>query len=399
MMDIMQEGLIYSFDLAGDTGEFTTSTQDSNIAIAGLSLIRHQNELSVILLAGENPPNPPDSEILAKNILGSFNPAQGREEIVPSHDLSVQDRYLDGMVGFSQIIILTRLNLESNKHDVRYVNLDIGPSYVVLTDDKESIIGTSKKDQISILDKSLQGLKRYGQLFSALTSLVYLPIMFISEANRVIESTFVTGLYLNNESPDIKKAIKEFGVHKAQLHRVVKCFISFNTNNLVQEGGKSIDPPNFAFESTGFWRPLERHEIGTDKDGNPIVGKTWVERVDSYSVCSPDSFIIRNLPKTAQGIDPGVVYIVRSAAHAVDIYKVGLTRRSAEKRASELGASTGVPLPFGVLASWEVGNCSLVEQEVHGRLKKYRLNKNREFFRASLSTIVAAVEQTIADYQ
>ena len=142
---------------------------------------------------------------------------------------------------------------------------------------------------------------------------------------------------------------------------------------------------------------MEPNKIGTDKDGNSIVGQTWVERVDHYSTSNPESFIIQNIRGALKGDDPGVVYIVRSAAHGNDIYKVGLTRRNAKERAQELGTSTGVPLPFGVLASWEVVNCSLVEKEAHLRLKEYRVNKNREFFRVSLSTIVAAIEQTISD--
>ena len=397
LVDIMEEGLIYSFDLAGDTGEFTISTEGSNLAIAGVSLIRHENELSVILLAGENPPNPPDSEIPAKRELKSDYPVQGHEDIAPSPDLSIQDRYLDGMAEFSKVIILTRFDLEAKKHDVRSVNLDIGYSYLVFTDDKESLTGLTKEDLNNILEKSLSGLKRYGQLFSALTSLIYLPIIFVAEPDRVIDSKFVTELYINKQKHHIKKATKEFGKDTYQLHRIVKCLSSTDTNNLVQGGQRIIDPPNFSFESTGFWRPLEPNKIGTDKDGNSIVGKTWVERVDSYSTSSPESFIIQNIREVPKGDDPGVVYIVRSASHGNDIYKVGLTRRSAEERAHELGTSTGVPLPFGVLANWEVANCSLIEKEAHLRLKQYRVNKNREFFRASLSTIVAAVEQTISD--
>jgi hypothetical protein len=87
---------------------------------------------------------------------------------------------------------------------------------------------------------------------------------------------------------------------------------------------------------------------------------------------------------------------MRTFAHGNDLYKVGLTRRTASDRAAELGSSTGVPLPFEVLASWEVPDCGSIEKNVHRQLKQYRLSKRREFFRTSLSTIVAAVEQAIA---
>jgi hypothetical protein len=279
---------------------------------------------------------------------------------------------------------------------VRYIYQDIGYSYFVFTDDRESCAELTKEDQNYFLENSLRGLKRYGQLFSALTSLIYLPIIFISEPDRVVDSKFVTELYINRQKHRIKKATQEFGKDTYHLHRIVKCLSSTDTNDLVQSSQRIIDPPNFSFESVGFWKPLEPNKIGMDKNGNSIVGKTWVERVDSYSANSPESFIIQNIRGELKGDDPGVVYIVRSAAHGNDIYKVGLTRRSAKKRAQELGTSTGVPLAFGVLASWQVANCSLVEKEVHLRLKQYRVNKNREFFCVSLSTIVAAIEQTIS---
>ena len=137
------------------------------------------------------------------------------------------------MAGFSKVIVLTRFDLATKKHDVRSVNLDVGYSYQVLTDDKESLSGLTKEVLNNILDKSSNGLIRYGQLFSALTSLIYLPIIFVAEPHRVIDSKFVTELYINNQKHDIKQATKEFGKDTYQLHRIVKCLSSTDTNNLV----------------------------------------------------------------------------------------------------------------------------------------------------------------------
>ena len=88
---------------------------------------------------------------------------------------------------------------------------------------------------------------------------------------------------------------------------------------------------------------------------------------------------------------------MRSSAHGNDIYKVGLTRRSTRERAAEIGSSTGVPLPFEVLASWDVADCGKVESEVHKHLRQFRVNKKREFYRTSLSSIVATIERVIAN--
>ena len=87
--------------------------------------------------------------------------------------------------------------------------------------------------------------------------------------------------------------------------------------------------------------------------------------------------------------------VQRSPAHEVNVYKIGLTRRSVQKRAAELSASTSVPLPFGILAKWDVGDCARIEEEVHRRLAAYRINPRREFFRADLSVICETIEAVV----
>jgi hypothetical protein len=395
LTEVMEENKIYSYDLTGDTGEFAISNEGSTIAIAGVSMIRHDNELSIILLSGENPPNPPDEKITSE-VLEGAELFRGHENIKPDSDLSIKDRYLDGYNGFSKVLILTRLNLIRKKHDVRYINIDCGKSYSVITDDPEAYSELPYKKRVKLFKQSEKEFTRYDQAFSALASLIYLPVMFIAESESVIESKFVTSLFVNKRKHYVKKATKQFGKSNYHLHRIVKCMASKNTDNLVSRIKCDIDPPKFSFESKGFWKPLESNQIGTDKHGNSIVGKTWVERVDTYIVNSPDSFIISNQTKKIEGSDPGVIYILRSASHSNDIYKIGLTRRDLSMRAKEIGSTTGVPLPFGVLASWEVGNCRKVEKEVHSQLKDYRINTKREFFRVSLSAIVSTIHEIIS---
>ena len=398
LTDIMQEGVNYSFDVAGDTGEYAISTEGSRIAIAGLSMVRHANELSTILLAAENPTYPPDSDIQVFGSLDAHNLVEGRKDISPDESLSVKDRYLEGMQGFSMVFLFSRFDLDSRKHDVRYIHIDTGPSYIVFTDDTEVLVsGIPKENHEDLIKNSYNGLKRYSQMYSSLASLTYLPVMFIAEASRVVDTSFVTELKTSKQKQYVRKAAKEFGQQALQLHRNVRCLTSTNTDNLIINGRQIIDPPDFKFESKGFWKPIGANEIGEDRDGNPIVGKTWVERVESYAVKSPESFVIDNKPRIPVGNDPGVVYIMRSSAHGNDIYKVGLTRRTAHERAAEIGSSTGVPLSFEVLASWEVPDCGAVEKDVHKQLKQYRLSKRREFFQTSLSSIVAAVEQAISN--
>ena len=54
-----------------------------------------------------------------------------------------------------------------------------------------------------------------------------------------------------------------------------------------------------------------------------------------------------------------------------------------------------MPLPFGVLAQWEVGDCAGIEALIHERLAAYRVNERREFFRLPLRTIVAVINSVV----
>ena len=60
-----------------------------------------------------------------------------------------------------------------------------------------------------------------------------------------------------------------------------------------------------------------------------------------------------------------------------------------------LTSATGVPTPFEILAEWQTGNVAAVERETHRRLKPYRVNKRREFFRLQLSAIITIVQEVI----
>ena len=54
LKDLLREGVVYSYDMIDAPSDSLVSTEDSQLALLGISVVRHQDELSVILLAGEN---------------------------------------------------------------------------------------------------------------------------------------------------------------------------------------------------------------------------------------------------------------------------------------------------------------------------------------------------------
>lgn len=86
----------------------------------------------------------------------------------------------------------------------------------------------------------------------------------------------------------------------------------------------------------------------------------------------------------------GFIYIL-SNLEMDGVYKVGMTERSPHQRAAEISAATGVPQPFIVEYYAEVASPAFYEKMVHKKLADYRVSDSREFFRADIMTIVAAI--------
>ena len=204
---------------------------------------------------------------------------------------------------------------------------------------------------------------------------------------------FKTECFAKQSEKKVKDAVQRAGSGCCVNSTVIRCLAHAAIRGL--DGGTEIKPPEMAFQSEGYWKTLLPDEIGQDKDGTAIVGRSWVTRTETWSASKPQAFLVTRPAPAATGPDPGIVYVMRSDAHGLEIYKIGLTRRTTEERSRELSCATGVPLPFGILAQWEVGDCSAVEAEIHERLDAHRINDRREFFRLPLRTIVTVINSVV----
>ena len=82
----MDEGVLYEYTMAGDSDGSRLTNSNATLVIAGVSLVRHQYELSCVLVAGENPANPPDDSI---GLVDSTPAAKAKEKVVPHPDFEV----------------------------------------------------------------------------------------------------------------------------------------------------------------------------------------------------------------------------------------------------------------------------------------------------------------------
>jgi len=282
------------------------------------------------------------------------------------------------------------MDLARSTYDVRDVHLDAGPSFVVFTDDVAALPDAAADLVLS----QREGLKRYDDLFAAISSLIYLPALFIAEAQQVadrkVRDTTPSGERLPRDEERYRTTRQEGSLvlprsplpsHPRPRH----------PSGTLPSGGAA---PSTRF--SGYWRTLALARLERTRTGQLWSDERGCSGPDSWSVRNSTSFLVSAQPERLLGPDPGSIYLVRSAAHGNDVYKIGLTRRTVDERATELSRATGVPLPFDVLASWTVPDCTDAERRIHQALAACRLSPGREFFRESLPTIVLAIERVLA---
>jgi hypothetical protein len=92
----------------------------------------------------------------------------------------------------------------------------------------------------------------------------------------------------------------------------------------------------------------------------------------------------------------GIVYILSNPYFKEGIYKIGMTTRSAEKRAWEIYVqATGVPGQFKIEHKEFTFDCAGAEKKIHRRLRKKRINEYREFFDLDIDYAIKTMREEV----
>lgn len=161
----------------------------------------------------------------------------------------------------------------------------------------------------------------------------------------------------------------------------------------------TVQPKNLKIENSGYWQTLPPTKSGTDRGGNVVYGKTWVETQKSWYEMTNVEAELKN-PISVEvdaSADIGKVYVMRNAQHPKDTYKIGFTTKDSVERAAQLGGTSGQPDSFAIVQDWQVKNPRIVEKEVHNRLRAYRVNDRREFFRLDYREVRKCIEDVIKE--
>lgn len=398
-LQYMEDEVIYSYNGSHDPEELTFQCGDSSIfAVSGVSLVKHGSEVNVLMLAGEKC----DLAEKTAEIEASFAQVANsplKPHILPADDLERRAVPLVEGTSLWKTIVMCRIDTISSTIDVRYISQDCGYSFRGMTDDLTVFLDSDGK----FISDHYEGLARdlavriaaYQSLFEFVKVCLNLPLY----VNRNDENAKV------ERHPTAYKDIRGMLKFK-KLDKYAPLSERIATRSVIfiepsqQDGSpnKTFYAPNIKIETSGFWKKLPLDKIGQDKAGQPIHGRTWVEKritwVEESSKVAPLS--TSSSSRNHSG-NPGFIYVMRCAGHGKDIFKIGLTKRNADQRSYELTSSTSAPDQFLVVEDWEVSDCELAEKLIHTRLDQFRVNPKREFFHARYSHISSVIREVIEE--
>lgn len=395
--DFTQDGIIYSYNSTSDPKNLAFSTRTGkSYGFASVSLVRFGNELSMILLAGRICDLEKESENirLATKTMRAF---AHRAHLQFAQERELRAEPLAEGSDLWKTAVLIRFDLQTKTMDVRYVYEDWGQSYHGLTDDRNSYVkrnGEFIDDKVkSTFEGAAIRLNEYDTIFELCKTCLLLPKYFgAREEDANIERHPTDFLEFRKKLSNNKIVSLVSPSHQISIRNV--CVLA--KSNRRHASKSEFYAPNYKVETTGFWKTLTPTAIGRDKNGNEIHGRTWVSQTVSWveDLDSP-SPVIAETRSMVNSENAGHIYVMRSAAHQKNIFKVGLTRRDASLRASELTRTTSSPDHFLVVQEWQVSDCVLAERIIHEELQSYRFNPNREFFMVDYQVIRSTIESVI----
>lgn len=400
-LDLLEEGTIYSFNGIHNLNDITFDCggKDFRFGVAGVSLIRHGCEVSVMMLAGELC-DLEKKTIELKEIWSTREILPHRAHIEPDEELEIQAVPLEKSECLWKTVVMSRIDLNADSLDVRYVAQDAGNSFIARTDDLSVYIDSSgeffssKAKDIAV--ESSKKLDEYQPLFEFIKVCLNLPAYAQAREESTRIERHPTQFKSMRGKPKHRKLEKLApSKERVAIRDVTRILVA----NEFSPTRRTFFAPNIRAETSGFWKTLPIDVVGQDKAGQPIHGRTWVEKTITWveESGSEQPLCTRNVAKQVVGENPGTIYVMRSAAHEKNIFKVGLTTRTADIRAEELTRTTGSPDHYLVVEEWEVPDCKLAEKLIHKRLAEYRLNPRREFFRTRYSVIFAAVSEVVKE--
>jgi hypothetical protein len=401
-LEFIEDGKIYSYNSVSDPQEITFATKNNKTyGFSSVSFIKFGDEVSIVMVAGQECDLAKKTEEI-KETVKNRQVFSHRNHIQPSDEFEVGAMPLSEHCSLFKSIVLARIDLVTQTFGARYVYEDWGQSYHGWTDDVSAFVDSSgnfiNKDAEEYVKKMPQTMNQYQALFELCKTCLFLPGYFETFSDDVRIERHPTEFIKFRKKQKNKKSISLVGsFHKIAYRQ--PCVLIRDARRTPERA--EFTTPDINIETSGFWKKLPIGTQGKDKNGNPITGRTWVSKTLSWSEKSANNgkLSIKRKGGATPSDNAGYIYVMRSAVHPKDVFKVGLTKRDSEARSKELSGSTSSPDHFLVVEEWYVKDCVLAEKRIHELLETYRINPKREYFRARYSMIFSVIDEVITEIE
>lgn len=394
----LDELTVYEINMLGGFSDFIIPGHE-NFVFCGCAHVREQNELSIMALFGRKNLNRQTS----KTAVADCPPVEGKEFLVRGREeINTSDSDLFGDERFQPVILLTRIDLANETTQARYVLEEQIEAFSIATDDPDTLEDLravpNGEDRIA---HALETISKHADLFSLLN----LMPSFCGRGLEKLEDDFVverhpTKIRLERDKPSVRRMLDRIPPRDKPSYADVHTLY-----DLTSDGARyRMDHIGLVVETSGYWKTLPLGAAGKDKSARPVQGKTWVQQQSSWfqsqiasMAAAPASIDVT--VKVQEDEQIGEIYVVRSAQHPKNVYKIGFTTKTATERADKLGATSGQPDVFHVIQSWRVRNPREIEHQAHNLLSEFRVTRSREFFQLNYEKIRETIERVIAQSQ
>lgn len=394
-----QIDLIYNFNFNNNPKDFVFSSDNSsNFIIGSISIVRRAHEVIVLIQSGKEF----DRSKLQKELKDiDYKIEPHKKKIVGDKMAQIEPVLFRDMPDYWKVNSIFRLNLEDYTIQTRYIAQDLSSSYQVASDDifKYINIETGEfKNELSekTYKDNLKMLEEFVPLEELAKLSLYIPyyLNFKDDKMEVIDYRTDFGKFINKPSNrnKLNSIPKKYKIISKSLWTLEDLQIKSNSQITLKNN-------IFKIEKSGLWKPLLAHEIGADKKGREVIGKTWVSKTLSWIEEDSKAITISKVKSDIiyTGKNSGKIYIMRNPLMPNDIFKIGLTRNETDDRTAQL-STTGVIDKFYVLNEWQTFDCVLAEKQIHDLLDHLRVDPRREFFNITskeASKIIEAVVNEI----
>lgn len=388
----LDELTIYEYNIRGEFAPFDVSGVE-DLVFAGVAFVRDGEELSLVAVLGMRIAE----KITEKLPFDKAAISAGKEFLMRGKkEIDYSDIGLLGDDRYRPLVLMTRINLSNGTSQVRYVLEERADVFDAASDDPDVILTLLQHPEYEkYRDAALEKVKKFGPCFDVISQIPKVVWKFETEVDHI---------RIERHPTAIKSAAPG-----ALLNKMKRTLKPSEMRNYVEVEVITTPPAKETFEISasglkierhGYWKALALNEEGRDQNGQVVYGKTWVIHESSWyamAISEPGVEPIHVKIGSGEGVVEGYVYVLRSALHPRDVYKIGFTTLEPDERARQLSGSSGQPDMLNVVQEWHVRAPRAVEQEVHRRLDQYRVNSRREFFNLKYPKIRETIEDVIRD--